>query len=329
VAHPTAGVTLADVQRPVIAALDGVTVALRDIIAADFPLIQEVNGHLLQMKGKLFRPTLLLLANAASGARDERAVRLGAVIELIHLATLVHDDSVDHSVLRRGMPTVNALFSHQVSVIMGDYLYSRAIIELVRLGDLEPLRVLSRVTNEMTVGEMRQLAQYDALEFTDSDYEVTIRSKTATLLSAACETGALRAEPAARRALRDYGDALGMAFQITDDLLDYTEEETVTGKPSGRDLREHKVTLPLIAALRHASQSERRAVAELFAAPEPAAGQVSEVVAVVARHGGLDYARERADAYARDAESALETLQPSAARDALLGAIAYAVERRR
>ncbi|HEY2806685.1 MAG TPA: polyprenyl synthetase family protein, partial [Gemmatimonadales bacterium] len=220
-----AGVTLADVQRPIIGRLDGVTAALHDIVAADFPLIQEVNGHLLQMKGKLFRPTLLLLASAASGDQDPRVVRLGAVIELIHLATLVHDDSVDHSVLRRGMPTVNSLFSHQISVIMGDYLYSRAIIELVKLGDLEPLRVLSRVTNEMTVGEMRQLAQYDALAFREEDYEVTIRSKTATLLAAACESGALRAAPEMRAGLRAYGDSLGMAFQITDDLLDYTGAE--------------------------------------------------------------------------------------------------------
>jgi octaprenyl-diphosphate synthase len=165
VTFQAAGVTLADVQRPVIHELDGVTRTLQVMVAADFPLIQEVNGHLLQMKGKMFRPTLLLLASAASGAKDPRVIRLGAVIELIHLATLVHDDSVDHSVLRRGMPTVNSLFSHQISVIMGDYLYSRAIIELVRLDDLEPLGVLSRVTNEMTEGEMRQLAQYDALAF--------------------------------------------------------------------------------------------------------------------------------------------------------------------
>ena len=126
-----AGVTLADIQRPVVGQLDAVVTRLREVVAADFPLIQEINGHLLQMKGKLFRPTLRLLATQASGGHDPRAVRLGAVIELIHLATLVHDDSVDHSVLRRGMPTVNALFSHQISVIMGDYLYSRAVIELV------------------------------------------------------------------------------------------------------------------------------------------------------------------------------------------------------
>jgi octaprenyl-diphosphate synthase len=329
VTFQTAGVTLADVQRPVIGQLDAVTGALHDIVAADFPLIQEVNGHLLQMKGKMFRPTLLLLANAASGVADPRIIRLGAVIELIHLATLVHDDSVDHSALRRGMPTVNALFSHQISVIMGDYLYSRAIIELVRLDDLEPLRVLSRATNEMTVGEMRQLAQYDALSFREADYEVTIRSKTATLLAAACESGALRAAPAMRAGLRAYGDALGMAFQITDDLLDYIGAETVTGKPTGLDLKEHKVTLPLIASLSSLTSDEREAVRRLFATPVPADDQVAHVVSLVERYGGLTYARERASHYAQQAEAALDALPASEARDALQGAITYAVERRR
>ena len=141
----------------------------------------------------MFRPTLLLLADQATGGRGPRAVTLAAVVELIHLATLVHDDSVDHSVLRRGMPTINSLFSHQVSVIMGDYLYSRAVIELVRLGDLEPLRVLGRVTNEMTVGEMRQLLAHDPLSFSEEEYDLLIRSKTASLLSGACEVGALDA----------------------------------------------------------------------------------------------------------------------------------------
>ena len=147
----------------------------------------------------MFRPTLLLLADEATGGRDPRATTLAAIVELIHLATLVHDDSVDHSVLRRGMPTINALFSHQVSVIMGDYLYSRAVIELVRLDDLEPLRVLSRVTNEMTVGEMRQLLAHDPLEFTEEQYDLLIRAKTASLMSGACEVGALRAAPASAR----------------------------------------------------------------------------------------------------------------------------------
>src|SRR5438093_6626764 len=134
-------VALRDIQRPVAEELERVVAELRRIIAADFPIIAEVNEHLLRMKGKLFRPTLLLLSHQAAGEREPRAVTLAAVVELIHLATLVHDDSVDHSALRRGMPTINALFSHQGAVIMGDYLYSRAIIELLGRGDLEPRRV--------------------------------------------------------------------------------------------------------------------------------------------------------------------------------------------
>ncbi len=324
----TAGVTLADLQRPIASQLGHVTAELARVIAADLPLIQDVNRHLLRMKGKLFRPTLLLLAHEASGARDPRAVSLAAIVELIHLATLVHDDSVDHSALRRGMPTVNSQFSHQVAVIMGDYLYSRAIIELVRLDDPEPLRVLSRVTNAMTVGEMRQLMAYEVLGFDEREYELLCRSKTASLFAAACEVGALRAEAAQRRAMRRYGDALGMAFQIADDLLDYTEAEAVTGKPSGLDLREHKVTLPLIAALPRLAPEERREVEALFREAAPADAQVTRGVQLVERSGGLEYARERAAAFAADAEAALDDLAPSPAREALRDAIAYAVERR-
>ena len=327
-ASTTAGVSLAEIQRPIASQLGTVTAELARAIAADLSLIQDVNRHLLRMKGKLFRPTLLLLAHEATGARDPRAVSLAAIVELIHAATLVHDDSVDHSALRRGMPTVNSQYSHQVAVIMGDYLYSRAIIELVRLDDLEPLRVLSRVTNAMTVGEMRQLMAYEVLGFDESEYELLCRSKTASLFAAACEVGALRAEAAERRAMRRYGDALGMAFQIADDLLDYTEAEAVTGKPSGLDLREHKVTLPLIASLPRLTPDERREVEGLFHEASPSDAQVARVVQLVERSGGLEYARERAAAFAAEAEAALDDLAPSPARESLRDAIVYAVERR-
>ena len=323
-----APIALRELQRPVAAGLERVATELQRIIAADFPLIAAVNEHLLHMKGKLFRPTLLLLSNQASGSDDPRAVTLGAVVELIHLATLVHDDSVDHSTLRRGLPTLNALFSHQIAVIMGDYLYSRAIIQLVELDDLEPLRVFARVTNEMTIGEMRQLEAHDRLAYGEAEYDQLIRAKTASLLSGACEVGALRAPPAQRAALARFGLRLGMAFQIADDLLDYTEGEAVTGKPSGLDLREHKVTLPLIAALDAMSPSDRRVVEDLMAAPTPDDGQVADVIRLVAERGGLDYARRRALELAQQAESELDFLPPSAARDALRDSIAYAVERR-
>ena len=323
-----APVSLGDIQRPVAGELELVAEELRRIITADFPIIAEVNEHLLRMKGKLFRPTLLLLSQRASGAEDARTVTLAAVVELIHLATLVHDDSVDHSVLRRGMPTINALFSHQVAVIMGDYLYSRAIIELVGLDDLVPLRVFARVTNEMTIGEMRQLEAHDKLAYDEAQYDELIRSKTASLLAGACEVGALRAPAPYREALGRFGLRLGMAFQITDDLLDYTEREAVTGKPSGLDLKEHKVTLPLIAALAAMGPGQRRLVAELMTTPDPGDPLVAEVMQLVETAGGLDYARRRALELAQRAEAELEILPPSAARDALRDSIAYAVERR-
>ena len=324
----TARVTLADLQRSLRPRLERVQQELRRIVEADFGLITEVNTHLFQMQGKLFRPTLLLLAEEATGNQGPRAITLGAVTELIHLATLVHDDSVDHSVLRRGMPTINSLFSHQVSVIMGDYLYSRAVIELVRLDDLEPLRILSRVTNEMTVGEMRQLLAHDPLEFSEEQYDLLIRAKTASLVSGACEIGALGAGGPARAALRRFGEALGMAFQIVDDLLDYTEDASVTGKPFGSDLREHKVTLPLIAALPRMSEAGRREVARLLQSPEPTDSQIADVIMAVSRAGGLEYARERALRLAQQAEGELELLPPSSAREALRGSIMYVVDRR-
>jgi octaprenyl-diphosphate synthase len=324
-----ATVTLSTVQAPIAARLPEVQAHLRRVVEADFKLIADVNSHLLRMQGKMFRPTLVLLADAAVGAPSDRAIALAAAIELVHLATLVHDDSVDHSVLRRGMPTINSLFSHQVSVIMGDYLYSRAMIELVRIGDMHPLRVMSRVTNDMTVGEMRQLLAHDYLKFTEEDYDLLIKAKTASLIAGACEVGASHAEPHLCEALARFGEALGMAFQIVDDLLDYTEDTSVTGKPSGLDLREHKVTLPLIAALPEMSDAERAAVHRLMQTAEPSDVQIAEVIAAVTRVGGLEYARDRAHRLSQLAERQLEALPHTPAREALRASIGYVLERRR
>jgi octaprenyl-diphosphate synthase len=324
----TAPVSLAVLQAGLEPRLAGVRDEIRRLIEADFPLIAQVNSYLTRMQGKMFRPTLLLLAEAATAPPEPQAVSLAAVVELIHLATLVHDDAVDHSVLRRGMPTINALFSHQVAVIMGDYLYSRAVIELVRLADLEPLRVLSRVTNEMTVGEMRQLQAHDPLAFSEVDYNLLIRAKTASLISGACEVGALRGSPAEREGMRRFGECLGMAFQIVDDLLDFTGAEADTGKPAGLDLREHKVTLPLIHALPRMTPVQRAGVEALMANPDPLDGEIARVVEAVAECGGLDYARERALALCGRAEEALEVLPPTAPRETLRASLLYVLERR-
>ena len=326
---PTAlAAALRDIQSPVREQLESVSQELWRIVSADVPLVQEVQEHLMGMKGKLFRPTLLLLSSAVEERSQPRAVTYAAVIELIHLATLVHDDAVDHSALRRGMPTINSLFSHQVSVIMGDYLYLRALKELVTLGDLEAMRAITSASNEMTLGEMRQLSAFDALAFTELDYETLIRAKTASLFMAACDVGALCGAPRHRDALVRFGERLGMAFQVADDLLDYTEGQEMTGKPSGLDLKEHKVTLPLISALRAMSSASRARVEALFASTEPDDDAIAEVVGIVRDHGGLDYARRRGDQFAHEAEEALGELPESPAKAALVDAISYVVERR-
>ncbi len=320
---------LGDLQAAIEPRLGQVENELRRMIEADFPLIADVNRHLLRMRGKMFRPTLVLLADEATGGPSSEGAALAAVIELIHLATLVHDDAVDHSVLRRGMPTINALFSHQVSVIMGDFLYSRAVVELVRSRNLSALEILARVTNEMTIGEMRQLLAHDPLAFTEEHYDLLIKAKTASLISGACEVGALTAPPAQRAALARFGEKLGMAFQIVDDLLDYTSEESVTGKPSGLDLREHKVTLPLIYALPRFSASERTALESLLQNPHPGDREIAGVVTAVAAHGGLEQARERAQRLVAHAEEDLAMLPENAARETLRASLSYVLERRR
>ncbi len=320
---------LAEIQAPIRRDLDEVSREMQRIVSSDLPLVGQVSTHLLAMRGKLFRPTILLLASRVENTPQPRAVTLAACVELIHLATLVHDDAVDHSALRRGMPTVNSLFSHQISVIMGDFLYSTALTRLVGLGDIEALHALTRASREMTLGEMRQLAVIDALAFTEEEYYALIRAKTASLIRAACEIGALAGGSGAgiRETLGDFGENLGMAFQITDDLIDYIEAKETTGKPSGLDLREHKVTLPLIFAWRKAASAARREIEKVFGAEKPADGDVARVIAIVGEAGGFEYARECGESYASRAREALTRLPESVARGALDSSISYVMDR--
>jgi octaprenyl-diphosphate synthase len=321
--------TLASIQALVRSELDQVGSELRRIVLSDFEMIEEVNAHLLFLQGKLFRPTLLLLSSRVGGEPPEDVRTLAAVVELVHLATLVHDDAVDHSVLRRGMPTVNVLWTHQVAIIMGDYLYSRAVTELAHRGNLDALAVLARAANKMSVGEMRQLTSYAALDFTEQDYYRLIAAKTASLMSASCEMGSLAGEAKCREQLARFGHNLGMAFQIADDLLDYTGSEAVTGKPTGQDLREHKVTLPLIGALASATEAEDREIRTLFTEDTPSDDDIQRVMGIVAERGGLEYAKGRADYYAGLARDSLTGLAEDVAVEALNDAVDYVVDRRR
>lgn len=320
-------VTLDEVQSPVREDLERVRAEMEHAITRDIPMLALAARHLLAMRGKMFRPTLVLLSSHTAGTPTRGALVVASVVEMVHLATLVHDDAVDHSMLRRGMPTINSLFSDQISVIMGDFLYSTALAQLVALDNIAAIRVLVDASTQMSVGELSQLSTGEPLGFSEDDYEFLIRSKTASLISAACRVGAMCGAPDHADALALYGDAVGMVFQITDDLIDYTEASETTGKPAGLDLREHKVTLPLIAALRSMTAGERSRVDALFSAIDPADDDVGEVAEIVVRRGGLDYARRRAAEYADRAQSALVELPPSPARDALGAAIFYVMER--
>lgn len=321
---------LAQIQDPVSDRLDLVVEEIRRIVLSDFDLQDEVNEYLLGMRGKLFRPTLLLLVSEVGGRPHPDALPLAAVVELVHLATLVHDDAVDHSALRRGLPTVNALWNHQVAIISGDFLYSRSVMELARVGRIEAIHALANASNEMSIGELRQLVTFDALDFSEEDYRRLISCKTASLMGAACEIGALVGAQEYRETFRRFGHSLGMAFQIADDLLDYEGSEEATGKPVGHDLRERKVTLPLIEAMRKVAGRDREVIRDFFTRVDPTDDEIAGVVELVRSAGGLEYARGQARSYAERAEAALDEVPFGGdAMEALRASVGYAVERSR
>lgn len=319
---------LAAIQDPVRDSLEGVVSEMRRIAVSDYRPLTDVSDYILLKRGKLFRPTLVLLASRVEPGEARDAQAVAALVELVHLATLVHDDAVDHSVMRRGMPTVNALWNHRTAIIMGDYLYSRSVARLAELGDLEQIGVLARAANRMSVGELRALHAADALDLGEEAYYRLIAAKTASLISASCELGSLVGGGEYREPLARYGHQLGMAFQIVDDVIDYVATEMATGKPSGHDLREHKVTLPLIEALPGMSEAELRTVERFFADPRPTEEGIEEVVALVRARGGVERAMERAEAYGDAALDALSGLPQVEATEALRLAVAYVVYRR-
>lgn len=322
--------SLATIQRLVSEPLDGVLEHMEAILRADVPFIDEVVFHLREMRGKLFRPALLSLANRIEEDPDDRETALGAVIEIIHLATLVHDDSIDQSELRRGLPTLNHRWDHKVAVIMGDYLYSRAMSEITRLGDLELIGLAARVTNDLTIGEMVEIAHHRILVEDPTQYFFLIEKKTASLVATACEMGAVIGAPNHRGPLREYGHRLGMAFQLIDDLMDYSGEQAVMGKPAGSDLREGQVTYPLLSILPGIDPAGREAVETVFDGDQAASSQaIDRVVSLVQREGGIEATRRLATRWADRARESLSELPPTPAREVLEAAVDYVVARDR
>jgi octaprenyl-diphosphate synthase len=320
-------VTLDDIQASIKGDLVEVQERLKEILITDFPFVEEIADHVVQMRGKLFRPTLLFLSGHIGGDGNVSLLSMALVVELIHTATLIHDDVIDRANLRRSLQTLNSRWSDQVSIIMGDYLYSRSLTEMVKVGDHDVLGVISNASRRIALGEMREIRFTSSLDITEEAYYSLIGDKTASLLAASCEVGAILGQKQYREELCDYGENLGMVFQITDDIIDYTGKERELGKPVGTDFREKKATLPLIHALKEMNPEQRSRVEDIFYGETVEDEGFSQVRDIIGDTGGFDYARARAVEYGERAEILLKSIPDSPVKDALLSCVKYVVER--
>lgn len=318
---------LPDIQALAREDMQAVDALIRHRLASDVVLINQVAEYIVGAGGKRLRPMLLLLAAGALGHRGTDAHQLAAVVEFIHTSTLLHDDVVDESDLRRGRRTANAVWGNAASVLVGDFLYSRSFQLMVELDSMQVQHILADTTNRIAEGEVLQLLHVRNPDTDEAAYLRVIERKTAVLFAAATRLGALLAgaDEAVQQRLHDYGLNLGYAFQIADDVLDYASDAQTLGKNLGDDLAEGKATLPLIHAIRHADEATASRLRK--AIEDGDTGALPAVVDAIHATGGLDYSRQRARDYAGLAVDALDGLADNDYVAALRGLAAYAVSR--
>jgi octaprenyl-diphosphate synthase len=297
-------------------------------LGSDVALVNQVAHHIIHNGGKRLRPLAVLLAARACGNREQSHVAAAAIIEFIHTATLLHDDVVDSSGLRRGQQTANAVFGNQASVLVGDFLYSRAFQMMVELDELRILGVMANATNTIAEGEVLQLMNCNNPDVSEADYMEVIYRKTAKLFEAGTRIGAIlaRQDDATEQALASYGRHLGQAFQLVDDALDYDAKPEELGKNIGDDLAEGKPTLPLIYAMAHGSAAERHMIRE--AVETGGTRNLTSIQLAIETSGGLRYTAERAREEVAIAIKALEPLPASKFRDGLVDLAHFAIYRR-
>jgi octaprenyl-diphosphate synthase len=286
---------------------------------SDVALVSEIGRYIREGGGKRIRPALLLLAGRLCGYRGARAVLLAAVVEFIHTATLLHDDIIDEATVRRGRRSVNSRWGNDVTVLLGDFLYTKSMAMALSLDNLPILRLLSDVTLRMIEGEILEIERNGLLEVTEDDHLDIIRRKTADLFAACTRIGALLGgvDGERERALASYGLNLGICFQMVDDLLDFTAKESTLGKPVATDLREGKLTLPMIFLLRRAAPQVAERVAAVLADRGFSRVSHDEIVRLVREHGAFDEARALAERYAEAARADLSPFERSVYREAL------------
>ncbi|QPM90698.1 polyprenyl synthetase family protein [Pseudooceanicola algae] len=310
--------------------LDAVNALIREkMVSQHAPRIPEVTAHLIEAGGKRLRPMLTLAAARLCGYEGGFHIHLAATVEFIHTATLLHDDVVDESEQRRGRPTANLLWDNQSSVLVGDYLFARAFQLMVEPGNLRVLKILAGASATIAEGEVLQLTVAQDVSTSEDTYLQVIRGKTAALFSAATESGAVLAGAPEDhvRALTEYGDALGIAFQMADDLLDYLGDSGQTGKNIGDDFRERKLTLPVIRAIAKADEAERSFWERTIGRGRQQDGDLDTALSILARHKALESTRDSAYAWSDKARAALEILPESELRDILSDLASYVVSR--
>lgn len=293
------------------------------------PMVEEAAHYTLAAGGKRIRPILCLLAARMSGALGPDAVKLAATLEFIHTATLLHDDVLDHATLRRGRPSANARWGNQISVLLGDFLYCRASEMLVELGNLQILKHVTAATAATTQGEIVEVVRGSDTGVTEGDYLDVLVNKTARLMSASCRVGGIlgRLPEEFESALKDYGFDLGVAFQLADDVLDYEADEAVFGKTAGTDLREGKLTLPLLVALKRCDAAEASLIKNAIISDRLEEARFQEVVSLVQKYNGIAYTLDLAKSYIAKTKESLKPFKPSIEKESLVALADYVIER--
>jgi octaprenyl-diphosphate synthase len=299
-------------------------------ITSEVKLIPEVSHHLIGSGGKRFRPLLLLISARLCGYRGEYRFPLAAVIEFIHTASLLHDDVIDQATIRRGKTSANNVWGNAASVLVGDFLYSKAFKLMSEIGNIDVIRLISKITNIMSEGEVFQLMKCGDINIAEDEYLSIIQKKTAVLISAACASGAIlgSAPPDKIEGLEQFGYKIGMAFQITDDTLDYMAREEDFGKSIGKDLEEGKMTLPLIYALGQCTAAEKEKAKELIADKKNCKQAAPEILSMIQKYQGIDYSMQYADNLIREAQAALRVFADGPEKNQIQTVAEYILDRR-
>jgi octaprenyl-diphosphate synthase len=320
-------ISVADIQAPIAADMDLFERKFRDSMKSDVMLLNQITRYIVKRKGKQLRPMFVFLMAGVCGGVSDATHRGAALIELVHTASLVHDDVVDESNYRRGFFSINALWKNKIAVLVGDFLLAKGLQLALEHEDYDLLKITSRAVKELSEGELLQLEKARRLDITEAVYYDIIRQKTASLIAACCATGARSANPdsALIERARLFGEKVGIAFQIKDDLFDYGTVEV--GKPLGIDIKEKKMTLPLIYALNQATGTDKRHIINLVKNENENPKKVAEVITFVKASGGIEYATQAMTSYVAEAQTILQTFTQSVFRDSLEGLVQYTIER--